>query len=54
MASSEEAAAAIEALNGTDLDGRAITVNEAKPREQRSGGHSDRRGRGGGQGRGRW
>ncbi len=61
MASSEEAAAAIEALNGTDLDGRAITVNEAKPREQRSGGYSDRPrrsdsrgGRGRDRDRGRW
>ncbi len=36
---------AIEALNGTDLEGRNITVNEAKPRENRSGG-------GGGGGRG--
>ncbi len=30
--------AAIEALNGQDLQGRALTVNEAKPREQRGGG----------------
>ncbi len=30
--------AAIEALNGQDMQGRALTVNEAKPREQRRGG----------------
>lgn len=30
-----EASAAIQALNGTDLDGRALKVNEAKPRESR-------------------
>ncbi|MEW5912901.1 MAG: RNA-binding protein [Thermodesulfobacteriota bacterium] len=30
-----EASAAIQALNGTDLDGRALKVNEAKPREDR-------------------
>jgi RNA recognition motif-containing protein len=30
--------AAIDALNGKDHDGRALTVNEARPREQRSGG----------------
>ena len=29
---------AISALNGKDVDGRALTVNEARPREQRSGG----------------
>ena len=29
---------AIEALNGSDLDGRQIVVNEARPREPRSGG----------------
>ncbi len=32
------AAAAIKALDGTDLDGRALKVNEARPREERSGG----------------
>ena len=30
--------AAIEALNGTDLQGRTLTVNEAKPRDRRRGG----------------
>ena len=32
------AAEAIEALNGSDLDGREIVVNEARPRESRGGG----------------
>ncbi len=44
----EEAAAAIEALNGTDLGGRTITVNVAKPREDRP------RGGGGGGGGFAW
>jgi RNA recognition motif-containing protein len=35
---SEGGQAAIDALNGRDLDGRALTVNEAKPRESRGGG----------------
>ena len=35
MSSDEEAKAAIDKLNGKDLDGRAIVVNEAKPREDR-------------------
>jgi cold-inducible RNA-binding protein len=39
MGTPEEAQKAIAALNGSDLDGRALTVNEAKPREEgRSGG----------------
>ena len=38
MSSAEEANNAIEALNGKDMDGRALTVNIAKPREERSGG----------------
>jgi RNA recognition motif-containing protein len=44
MSSPEEAAAAIEALNGTELDGRALTVNEARPQTRSGGG--DRPGRG--------
>ena len=48
MPTSEEAQAAITALNGKELAGRAITVNEARPRQERSFG-------GGGGGRGsRW
>ena len=37
MGSPEEAQKAIEALNGTQLGDRSITVNEARPREERSG-----------------
>ncbi len=35
MSSDEEAKKAIDELNGKDLDGRPITVNEARPREER-------------------
>ena len=38
---------AIEALNGADLDGRQIVVNEARPREDRRGGGGGGGGRGG-------
>ena len=38
MSSSAEAQKAIQEINGTSLDGRALTVNEAKPQEKRSGG----------------
>lgn len=38
MSTSEEAQKAIAALNGTQMDGRTLTVNEAKPQEPRSGG----------------
>ena len=51
MSSEQEAQAAIAALNGKDYSGRALTVNEAKPREERPGGGS-RGGYGGGGGRG--
>ena len=51
MSSEEEANAAIEGLNGKDINGRALTVNVAKPREDRRGGGGGR-GRGGGGGRG--
>jgi len=47
MSSDTEAQAAIAALNGQQHEGRALTVNEARPREERSGG-----GGGGGGGRG--
>jgi cold-inducible RNA-binding protein len=40
--------AAIEALNGTNVDGRDLTVNEARPREGGGGGGGGRGGRGGG------
>jgi RNA recognition motif-containing protein len=55
MSSNEEAQAAINALNGTEQHGRAIKVNEAKPREDRGGGGGGGRGGyggGGGGGRG--
>jgi len=45
MGSDQEAQAAIAAMNGKDMEGRQLTVNEAKPREDRGGG-----GRGGGGG----
>lgn len=64
MASGEEAQKAIEALNGTQLDGRTLVVNEARPQEQRpprtggggggGGPGGNRRGGGGGGGRDRW
>jgi RNA recognition motif-containing protein len=54
MASQEEAQKAIQALNGTDLDGRNLTVNEARPQEKRSGGFGGGERRGGGGGRNRW
>jgi RNA recognition motif-containing protein len=38
MSSAEEAKAAITALNGSQMGGRSLTVNEAKPMESRSGG----------------
>jgi cold-inducible RNA-binding protein len=44
MSSPDEAQKAIEALNGKELDGRALTVNVARPREERPGGVSGRRG----------
>ena len=47
MSSADEAQKAIEAMNGKEMDGRALTVNIAKPREERPGG-----GGGGGGGRG--
>ena len=38
MSTPEEAQTAIDALNGKSIDGRALTVNVAKPREERTGG----------------
>jgi len=49
MSSSDEAEAAVSALNGQEVNGRALTVNEAKPREDRGG---SRGGGGGGYGGG--
>ena len=50
MGTDQEAQAAIQGLNGKDHGGRPLTVNEAKPREERGGG--GRGGRGGGYGGG--
>ncbi len=57
MATDAEAQAAIDRLNGTDYDGRPMTVNEAKPQQRRpggggGGGGGGRRGGGGGYGGG--
>jgi RNA recognition motif-containing protein len=58
MATPEEAQKAIDAMNGKSIDGRALTVNVARPREERSGGgggsRREFRGGGGGGGRGRY
>ena len=46
MSTQEEATAAVTQLNGKELDSRALTVNEARPREERprgGGGYGDRR-----------
>ena len=43
MSSGEEAQKAIDGLNGQSLGGRALTVNVAKPREERTGGGGGRR-----------
>ncbi len=51
MSSDQEAQAAIDKFNGTDLDGRAMTVSHARPqapRDNRGGGFGGRRGGGGG------
>ena len=58
MSTEAEAQAAVEALNGRELDGRALTVNVARPREDRppgggGGGGGRRGGYGGGGGGGR-
>ena len=56
MSSPEEAEKAISALNGSSLDGRNLTVNAAKPKEERpaGGGGGRRREYSGGGGRGRY
>ena len=56
MANAEEGEKAIAGLNGTQVGGRTLNVNEARPKVERSGGGGkDRGGRGGGGGgRGRW
>ena len=52
MAQKAEAENAIASLNGRELDGRAINVNEARPKEDRGGGGGGYRGRSGGGGGG--
>lgn len=52
MGSQAEAQSAIQALNGTQLDGRTLVVNEARPQEKRS--DSGQRPRNGGGDRNRW
>jgi RNA recognition motif-containing protein len=52
MNSDQEAQAAIAALNGKDVDGRTLTVNEARPKESGGGGRGGKGG-GGGYGGGR-
>jgi RNA recognition motif-containing protein len=47
MSVNDEAERAIAALNGRELDGRALNINEARPKEERGGGGY--RGNGGGQ-----
>jgi len=55
MSSTEDGEKAIAALNGTQLGGRTLNVNEARPKVERGGGGGrDRGGRGGGGGRNRW
>jgi RNA recognition motif-containing protein len=50
MSTNDEAAAAISQFNGKEISGRALKVNEAKPRENRSGGGGGRNFGGGGRG----
>jgi RNA recognition motif-containing protein len=50
MPNNDEAEEAIKALNGKDFNGRALTVNEARPREDRPSGGSGGSGGGGGGG----
>jgi cold-inducible RNA-binding protein len=60
MNNDQEARGAIEAMNGAEVDGRTITVNEARPKTDRGGGggggggYGGGRGGGGGGGRGKW
>ena len=51
MTNASEADKAIAALNSTDLGGRTLTINEAKPKSERPGGGGRRFGGGGGRGR---
>lgn len=50
MSNDDEAKAAIESINGKDINGRTVNVNEARPREDRGGRGGGGGGRGGGGG----
>ena len=50
MGSDQEAQAAIQALNGAEVEGRTLTVNEARPKTEGGGGRGGRGGYGGGGG----
>ncbi|HEY1381422.1 MAG TPA: RNA-binding protein [Gemmataceae bacterium] len=52
MGTDQEAQAAAQALNGQEVNGRALTVNEARPKEGGGGGRGGPRGGGGGYGGG--
>jgi cold-inducible RNA-binding protein len=54
MANSEDGEKAIAALNGSQVGGRTLNVNEARPKPERSGGGAGRGGRERGGGRNRW
>ncbi len=54
MATADEAKAAITALHGSEMGGRSLTVNEAKPQEPRTGGGGGGKSGGGFGGRGRF
>ena len=54
MNADAEGNAAISGLNGRDVDGRALNVNEAKPKGERAPGGGGNRGNGGSSRQGRW
>jgi RNA recognition motif-containing protein len=54
MSVNDEAERAIAALNGRELDGRALNINEARPKEDRGSGGGGYRGNGGGRQKQRW
>ncbi len=54
MTNTEDGEKAIAALNGSQLGGRTLNINEARPKPDRAGGGRERGGRGGGGGRNRW
>ena len=54
MSGDAEAERAISSLNGKELDGRNLTINEARPKEDRGGGGGGRSSGGGGRQNNRW